>query len=83
MDNGGHGKIGYYIDKRMVEVTIPPVKVHTFDLPESFLSHNKRLNVIKLVLICHHVLEERVIYMLHKSKLFMFPMEKLIRKLQQ
>lgn len=36
MDNGGHGKIGYYIDKRMNEVTIPPVKGHTFDIPKSF-----------------------------------------------
>lgn len=36
MDNGGHGKIGYHIDKRMLEVTIPPIKVHTFDLPKSF-----------------------------------------------
>ena len=36
MDNGGHGKIGYYIDERMKEVTIPPIEGHTFDLPKSF-----------------------------------------------
>lgn len=36
MDNGGHGKIGYYIDERMTEVTIPPIKGHIFNLPESF-----------------------------------------------
>jgi len=36
MDNGGHGKIGYYIDERMEEVTIPPIKGHTFELPKSF-----------------------------------------------
>ena len=36
MDNGGHGKIGYYIDERMKEVTVPPIEGHTFNLPKSF-----------------------------------------------
>lgn len=36
MDNGGHGKIGYYIDERMKEVTIPSVQGQTFELPKSF-----------------------------------------------
>lgn len=36
MRDGGHGKVGYYVDKRMTEVTVPPIKGHTFDLPESF-----------------------------------------------
>jgi len=36
MDNGGHGKIGYFIDERMEEVTIPPIKGHSFELPKSF-----------------------------------------------
>jgi hypothetical protein len=36
MDNGGHGKIGYFIDERMEEVTIPPIQGHSFELPKSF-----------------------------------------------
>lgn len=36
MDNGGHGKIGYYIPKGADRVVIPPVPGHTFDLPEGF-----------------------------------------------
>jgi len=36
MDNGGHGKIGYFIEERIDKVTIPPIEGHTFDLPKSF-----------------------------------------------
>jgi len=36
MDNGGHGKIGYKISPGTIEVTIPSVPGHSFDLPEKF-----------------------------------------------
>lgn len=36
MDNGGHGKIGYSIPKNTLEIVIPSVPGHTFDMPEGF-----------------------------------------------
>lgn len=43
MDNGGHGMIGYKIEKNIGEVLVPSVKGHTFDLPQGFFlvsAHN-------------------------------------------
>jgi hypothetical protein len=36
MEAGGHGKIGFRIDKGTVKVTIPSIPGHTFDLPNGF-----------------------------------------------
>ena len=36
MDDGGHGKIGYWILEDTTEITIPSVPANTFDLPGGF-----------------------------------------------
>ena len=36
MDAGGHGKIGFRIDKGTPKVTIPSIPGHSFDLPNGF-----------------------------------------------
>ncbi len=36
INNGGHGIIGYRVNKPSKEITIPSVPGHTFDLPENF-----------------------------------------------
>ncbi|MGH1470786.1 MAG: hypothetical protein ACRBCS_06305 [Cellvibrionaceae bacterium] len=43
MDKGGHGKVGYKIEKGVKEMTIPRIPGHTDVLPENFfiVAHHK------------------------------------------
>ena len=36
MDSGGHGKIGYRISQKVMEIIIPSVPGHSFDMPKGF-----------------------------------------------
>jgi phosphatidylethanolamine-binding protein (PEBP) family uncharacterized protein len=36
MDNGGHGRIGYYLKHPVTEISIPSIPGHSFELPEGF-----------------------------------------------